>query len=421
MNAIRSKVLVLISAVVITSMLMTACAPIVGLAATRSQEKPPHSSLKPIPPASSAAANKIDPLDFQQAMRKLWEDHITWTRVYIISAVAGLPETSTAAQRLLQNQADIGNAIKPFYGEQAGDQLTQLLRDHILIATDLLAAAKSGDSAKVQDASTRWYDNANQIANFLSTANPKNWSLSDMQDMMKMHLDLTLQEATARLKGDWTGDIAAYDKIHDEILGMADMLSAGIINQLPDKFSHEKATSQQIALTLAMNKLWEDHITWTRIYIMSVTSSLPDSNAAALRLLQNQVDIGNAIKPYYGVQAGNQLAGLLRDHILIAADLLAAAKAGDTAKVQDASTRWYANANQIASFLSNANPNNWTLSDMQTMMKSHLNLTLQEATARLNSDWSGDVSAYDQVHSEILQMAGMLSTGIIAQFPDQFK
>jgi len=215
--------------------------------------------------------------------------------------------------------------------------------------------------------------------------------------------------------------VAAYDKVHDEILKMADMLSDGIIKQFPDKFASQQASQQKIGLTLAMNKLWEDHVTWTRVYIISATSGLPDADIAAKRLLQNQVDIGSAIRPVYGEKAGDQLTSLLKDHILTAADLLAAAKSGDNTKLEAASKHWYDNANQIASFLSSANPNNWSLSDMQDMMKTHLDLTLEEATARLKGDWAGDIAAYDKVHNEILDMAGMLTEGILAQFPEQFK
>src|ERR1051325_10149927 len=156
-----------------------------------------------------ARKDKIDSLMFQPTVRKLWEDHVTWTRVYIITALADLPETDAAAQRLLQNQVDIGNAIKPFYGKEAGEQLTALLKDHILIAVDLLAAAKSGDTAKFEEADQHWYDNANEIAAFLHSANPDQWPLADMQSMMKSHLDLPLEEATARLNQDWVGDVAA--------------------------------------------------------------------------------------------------------------------------------------------------------------------------------------------------------------------
>jgi hypothetical protein len=173
----------------------------------------------------------------RQDMRQLWEDHVTWTRVVIISAAAGLPDYPTAVARLLRNQEDIGNAVKPFYGDAAGSQLTGLLKDHIAIAADLLAAAKTGDAAAQKDAGARWYANADDIAGFLSKANPDHWPLADMTKMMHDHLDLTLQEATARLTGDWAGDVAAYDQVVGEILKMSDMLTDGIVAQFPGRFS----------------------------------------------------------------------------------------------------------------------------------------------------------------------------------------
>ena len=437
MKRLQSKMFVLFAVFAIAAQLLSACVPAVT-APIKDVEKPSHSHTEPhetnlnvhASPLSAGAPvsyqivdknKKIDPLVFQQAVRKLWEDHVTWTRVYIIAALADLPEAEVAAGRLLQNQTDIGSAVKRFYGNQAGDQLTALLKEHILIAADLLAAAKEGDTAKFEDANKRWYENAEEIAAFLSSANPDNWTLEEMQTMMKDHLDLTLEEATARLNGDWAADVAAYDKVHHEILHMADMISDGIIKQFPNEFAKQEASQQAIGLTLAMDKLWEDHVTWTRIYIMSVTSDLPDADAAAQRLLQNQVDIGNAIKPLYGDEAGEQLTSLLNEHILIAADLLAAAKAGDTTEFEAANRRWYENADDIAAFLSSANPDHWALAEMQSMMRTHLDLTLEEASARLHADWSGDVAAYDKVHDEILEMAHMLTEGIVAQFRKQFK
>ena len=79
------------------------------------------------------------------ALRKLWSDHVIWTRGYIIAAAAGTPDADAAAGRLLANQEDIGAAVAGFYGKDAGDRLTELLKEHILIAVDLVAAAKSGD------------------------------------------------------------------------------------------------------------------------------------------------------------------------------------------------------------------------------------------------------------------------------------
>jgi hypothetical protein len=81
-------------------------------------------------------AESTKPLTFQDAMRKLWEDHIIWTRVFIISAAADLPDKSVTTERLLQNQVDIGNAIKPYYGDEAGNKLTTLLKEHITTAAE---------------------------------------------------------------------------------------------------------------------------------------------------------------------------------------------------------------------------------------------------------------------------------------------
>jgi hypothetical protein len=175
-------------------------------------------------------------LAFRNDMRRLWEDHVTWTRLAIISLTTDSPDTEVAVARLLRNQTDIGDAIEPFYGEAAGEELTRLLREHILIAADLVAAARGGDQAAVADAQSRWTANADEIAGFLASANPRSWKLDEMKAMMRDHLRLTTNEALARLRGDWPADVAAYDQIHLQALEMADMLSIGIVNQFPRWF-----------------------------------------------------------------------------------------------------------------------------------------------------------------------------------------
>lgn len=201
------------------------------LAPAAKADEPPSSHAAAGKPASSASC------DLRSAMAGLWSDHVTWTRTYIISALADLPDKDAAAARLLQNQADIGDAIKPYYGDAAGDKLTALLKDHIVIATELVSAAKSGDVAKKDDANRRWQGNADQIATFLSTANPKNWPAAEMRTMMREHLDLTTAEVVARLNRDWKGDVAAYDEIRAQALGMADMLATGIAAQFPERMT----------------------------------------------------------------------------------------------------------------------------------------------------------------------------------------
>ena len=175
-------------------------------------------------------------LVLRQEMRRLWEDHITWTRLAIISLTTDSPDTEATVGRLLENQTDIGDAVKPFYGEAAGNELTRQLRLHILIAADVVAAARAGDQAELADAQARWLANADDIAAVLNSVNPKYWELATMKAEMHKHLDLTTQEAVARLQGNWSADVAAYDQIHEHILHMSDLLSIGLVKQFPNRF-----------------------------------------------------------------------------------------------------------------------------------------------------------------------------------------
>ena len=185
---------------------------------------------------AGAATMTTKEFALHNGMRVLWEDHVTWTRLAVISLVAGTPDTEATVARLLKNQTDIGNAIKPYYGAAAGNALTKLLRQHILIAADLIAAAKTGDQAKVAAEQARWQANADDIATFLSKANPRQWKRSDVRAMLNEHLRLTTDEVVARLQGKWAADVAAYDRIHHHALGMADTLSAGLVAQFPARF-----------------------------------------------------------------------------------------------------------------------------------------------------------------------------------------
>jgi hypothetical protein len=186
--------------------------------------------------ATSKVRHTAAQVAFHDEMRRLWEDHVTWTRLAIVTFAADSPGFGPTAERLLQNQADIGDAIRPFYGDAAGDQLTTLLREHITIAVELLQAAESGDTTAFNDAKARWEVNADQIADLLSSVNPRHWPQEAMRAAMRMHLDQTLAEAAHELAGAYQASIADYEEVHHHILGMADLLSSGIIKQFPARF-----------------------------------------------------------------------------------------------------------------------------------------------------------------------------------------
>lgn len=189
-----------------------------------------------LPSLAHAQPHSAAAVTLKQDMRKLWTEHVVWTRDYVVAAVADAPSANASAARLLKNQEDIGNAVGAYYGAPAGAELTRLLKEHITIAVDVVSAAKRGDKAAFGAADGKWKQNAEAIAAFLSKANP-HIPRAAVSDMMKMHLSTTAAEVVARLNKDWEGDIRAYDAVYAHILVMSDAIADAIVKQFPAKFS----------------------------------------------------------------------------------------------------------------------------------------------------------------------------------------
>lgn len=169
-------------------------------------------------------------------MRTLWDHHMQWTWDTIVAFAAESPGLEPTLNRLLKNQKDIGNAVKPYYGKKAGNQLAQLLTEHIELAVPVLTAAKEGDQAGLDKAISNWYVNAEQIGDFLAKANKKNWKRATMRKMMRGHITQTVTYASDVLNGNWTSAVRNYDRAQSHMTQMADQLAGGIISQFPKKF-----------------------------------------------------------------------------------------------------------------------------------------------------------------------------------------
>ncbi|HTL34967.1 MAG TPA: hypothetical protein VL326_17680 [Kofleriaceae bacterium] len=201
---------------------------------------------QPPPAATQAALRTPQALELRDAMRKLWEEHIQYTRNFIISTLGNLQDQKAVTERLLKNQDDIGNAIKPYYGDEAGQKLTKLLRDHILIAADVVKAAKANNKKTLAKQQERWSTNGKEIASFLAAAN-NSWQEKDLEAMLQKHLDLTTGEVVGRLTKDWQKDIDSYDAGHAHMLMFADALTEGIVKQFPNKFGGKQPAAARMS------------------------------------------------------------------------------------------------------------------------------------------------------------------------------
>ncbi len=169
-------------------------------------------------------------VNLMNLLRKLWEQHVYWTRFFIISTAADLGDLEPVTKRLLQNPGDFAAAFAPFYTSKITDEFKNLLTQHLLIAADLVNAAKNQESAKVEEARRKWYMNADDIAKFLSDINPY-WNKEKWRTLLYSHLKMTEKEAVLRLSEKYAEDIKIFDMIEKEALEMADLMSFGIICQ----------------------------------------------------------------------------------------------------------------------------------------------------------------------------------------------
>jgi hypothetical protein len=186
---------------------------------------------------NTATSSKISKYQLNQAMRKLWSDHMHWTLATVDAFFNEPNQLEAKLNRLLENQKQIGAAIVPYYGQAAGDKLAQLLTEHIQLAVPVLQAAKANDKTALDAALANWYKNANEIADFLSGANPKNWPKSATEPALKMHITHTTAYAVNILKGDVSSSIKGFEEALNHMLMLADILTDGIVKQFPQKFN----------------------------------------------------------------------------------------------------------------------------------------------------------------------------------------
>jgi hypothetical protein len=185
----------------------------------------------------SAPSREIESeVELSNTFRELWEQHGAWTRMTIISMVFSLPDVDLVTNRLLRNPEDFGNVLKIFYGDRIASRFSDLLKAHLVIAAQIVTAAKAGNNKTAAEAEKRWYANADEIAALLASINPY-WSQEEWRKMLHEHLRLVKSEAVSMLTKNYAAGITVYDELENQALEMADVMTLGILNQFPERFA----------------------------------------------------------------------------------------------------------------------------------------------------------------------------------------
>ncbi|MBO5478870.1 MAG: LysM peptidoglycan-binding domain-containing protein [Clostridia bacterium] len=178
------------------------------------------------------SANQVNLLT---QMNLVWMEHILWTRLLLISIAEDLKDLDATQARLLQNPKDIANIFRKYYGNAVASTIEKLLTEHLVIGKDLIVALKNNNQKLASELNTKWYKNADDMADAFSSINPF-YPKETVRQMLYEHLRLTTQEVSARLKKDYAADIRAYDMVQKEILEMSKFFVNGIVKQFPNLF-----------------------------------------------------------------------------------------------------------------------------------------------------------------------------------------
>lgn len=175
------------------------------------------------------SSNKINS-NLKENMRQAWEQHVFWTRLLLVSISEHLADEPETTERLLRNANDLGDLYRPYYGNNVANIITNLIREHLIIGGDLIHAVVDNDILKINELNTKWYQNADMIADSLSSINPY-YNKEELREMLYMHLDLIKDEVANRVNRNYKREIEVFDEVEKEAIMMADYLSQGINRQ----------------------------------------------------------------------------------------------------------------------------------------------------------------------------------------------
>jgi hypothetical protein len=179
---------------------------------------------KCLAPKDAIPAEKVN---LKEAVRKLFTDHAVYTAFVMKSIVAGSGDLQVFVTRLLRNQKDIGDNLKPIIGEENGNRLTELLTEHIKLAAKVISNASKKDQ-NLQSSIDALFANSDEVAQFLTSLNPAKLPYAATQNMFHAHNQYVIDMTVSRLAGRYEDEQRLYDSYYNEILEMADDIYAAL-------------------------------------------------------------------------------------------------------------------------------------------------------------------------------------------------
>jgi len=162
--------------------------------------------------------------------RELWQEHIIWTRSFIVSTVSGLNDLEFVTNRLLRNPTDFANVLKLYYGVENAKIFEKLFSEHLKLAASLINNLLKGNMEAAEHERRNWYKNADEILDFLNKLSPY-MSIKKFQTLFYHHLKAVEDSFHFRFTDHYGQEIINFDVMQSEAMKMADIMSNAILDQ----------------------------------------------------------------------------------------------------------------------------------------------------------------------------------------------
>lgn len=167
-------------------------------------------------------------LRLNEDMRLAWLNHVYWTRMYLMSAVADNADQQAVEERLLETADEITDVFARYLPIATTRQLRNLLTEHIEIAGQIIQALKAKNMSDYDALVKEWYRNANQMAALFASHNPY-FESRETRNMLLNHLDLTREEIEQQVNGEYEQSIDVFRDVEQQALAMADYFARGLL------------------------------------------------------------------------------------------------------------------------------------------------------------------------------------------------
>ena len=370
--------------------------------------------------------------------RYIWRTISTWSRAYLISRYLRIGTEEALFTRLFNESSKYGDMLRLIFGAQFAENFTWLFNEYTIALRDLISAQKEGSSDKVNMNLERMYRIAAEMAHFLADANPF-WDEDEWRNIFETYLRYTVEMANSFIKGDYSKDVEAYDRLTAFTNSVGDYFAQGIFRFLTfnpmateSQQSGESAqnsvdktpdtmpclTLSQVEAIYSLRMFRFELATWTRYYLISRYLGIGDLNSVLARLNRVVDEYGIMLSKVFGEENIKEYLQLLYKHIELLTSLISAQIERDEDAVNNITKLIYENIDRISSLLASLNPF-WDETQLRNMLYQYLQSTFEESLSFLAGEYDKNINVFADILTQSENRGNYLARGLYDYITNQ--